>query len=277
MVEPPSAKVPVNRWEKPGTSRLQRHAFSSIRRLVDPEDAARVEVVHRHRRAHVGSRCVAGVVVDAVGVGPTDDGERVGEVRMVGDSADDQESSAFEPLDCRGPADDHTGHGGMRGRSRPGANQSVELFELGIVTHCGPLCDDRTPRGSRQHPVGAGKSACTPAATARPSADRSDRRTSGACSSRGDTRTCSFQLKAVIASRIHAGNVYRFAPEAEPTGRAKVNVEINTREHEHLYGVRTYPFAVANSWFTGQTSVVVRTRGVVRDEAPRASSTAEGP
>ena len=41
--------------------------------------------------------------------------------------------------------------------------------------------------------------------------------------------------------------VYRFAPESEPTGRAKVKVEINTREHEHLYGVRTYPFAVANS------------------------------
>ena len=35
-----------------------------------------------------------------------------------------------------------------------------------------------------------------------------------------------------------------------------MKVEINTREHEHFYGVRTYPLAVANSWFTGQASVV---------------------
>lgn len=50
--------------------------------------------------------------------------------------------------------------------------------------------------------------------------------------------------------------VYRFIPEAEPTVKAKVKVEVNTREHDHLYGLRAYPFAVANSWFTGQASVV---------------------
>ncbi len=49
---------------------------------------------------------------------------------------------------------------------------------------------------------------------------------------------------------------YRFTPETEPTVRAKVKVEIDTREHEYLYGVRTYPFAVENPWFTGQAAVV---------------------
>lgn len=50
--------------------------------------------------------------------------------------------------------------------------------------------------------------------------------------------------------------IFRFTPESEPASRAKVKVEVNTREHEDLYGLRTYPFEVVNSWFTGQTSVV---------------------
>jgi len=50
--------------------------------------------------------------------------------------------------------------------------------------------------------------------------------------------------------------VYRFTPESEPTVRAKVKVEVNTREHGHLYDLRTYPFAIENTWFTGRTSIV---------------------
>jgi predicted nucleotidyltransferase component of viral defense system len=49
---------------------------------------------------------------------------------------------------------------------------------------------------------------------------------------------------------------YRFIPESEPTARAKVKVEINTREHESLYGTRAYPFTVENPWFTGRSAVV---------------------
>jgi predicted nucleotidyltransferase component of viral defense system len=49
---------------------------------------------------------------------------------------------------------------------------------------------------------------------------------------------------------------YRFTPETEPTVRAKVKVEINTREHEYFQDVRTYPFAVENPWFTGEAAVV---------------------
>ncbi len=50
--------------------------------------------------------------------------------------------------------------------------------------------------------------------------------------------------------------VGRFTPESEPTARAKVKIEVNTREHEHLYELRRYPFAIENAWFTGRASVV---------------------
>jgi len=33
-------------------------------------------------------------------------------------------------------------------------------------------------------------------------------------------------------------------------------VEINTREHESLYGTRAYPFTVENPWFTGRSAIV---------------------
>mgnify|MGYP000853280186 CR=1 FL=1 len=50
--------------------------------------------------------------------------------------------------------------------------------------------------------------------------------------------------------------IYRFIPDSEPAVRAKVKVEVNTREHGHLYDLRTYPFAIENTWFTGRTSIV---------------------
>ncbi|MCC6163661.1 MAG: nucleotidyl transferase AbiEii/AbiGii toxin family protein [Acidobacteria bacterium] len=50
--------------------------------------------------------------------------------------------------------------------------------------------------------------------------------------------------------------IYRFIPDSEPAVRAKVKVEVNTREHDHLYGLRPYPYAVENPWFTGRASVV---------------------
>lgn len=50
--------------------------------------------------------------------------------------------------------------------------------------------------------------------------------------------------------------VFRFSPEAEPNAKLKLKVEINTREHESLYGFREYPFKVANPWFSGATEIV---------------------
>ena len=49
--------------------------------------------------------------------------------------------------------------------------------------------------------------------------------------------------------------VFKFAPEAEPQSTLKLKVEINTREHEGLLGIRSYPFAVANDWYLGAAEI----------------------
>ncbi len=59
--------------------------------------------------------------------------------------------------------------------------------------------------------------------------------------------------RKAAAHSIHL--VFSFTPEAAPTTTGKLKVEINTREHENLYGIRAYPFGVENPWFTGQVSI----------------------
>lgn len=49
--------------------------------------------------------------------------------------------------------------------------------------------------------------------------------------------------------------VFKFTPEADPQTTLKLKVEINTREHEPLFGIRAYPFAVENDWYQGQTEI----------------------
>ena len=60
-------------------------------------------------------------------------------------------------------------------------------------------------------------------------------------------------------SRVQAGHsmhlIYKFTPEADPQATLKLKVEINTREHEHLFGIRAYPFEVDNDWFQGAAEI----------------------
>ena len=49
--------------------------------------------------------------------------------------------------------------------------------------------------------------------------------------------------------------VFRFAPEADLQSTLKLKVEINTREHESLFGLCQYPFSVENDWYQGQTQI----------------------
>jgi len=49
--------------------------------------------------------------------------------------------------------------------------------------------------------------------------------------------------------------VFRFAPEAQPDTTLKIKVEINTREHDSVLGIRQYPFAVENGWYQATTSI----------------------
>ena len=60
-------------------------------------------------------------------------------------------------------------------------------------------------------------------------------------------------------SREQAGHsmhlVFRFTPEVDAQVRLRLKVEINTREHANLLGVRRYPFAVENDWYRGTAQI----------------------
>jgi predicted nucleotidyltransferase component of viral defense system len=49
--------------------------------------------------------------------------------------------------------------------------------------------------------------------------------------------------------------VFKFNPEADPQTTLKLKVEINTREHTHLLGIKSYPFAVESDWYRGKTEI----------------------
>ncbi|NUQ13021.1 MAG: nucleotidyl transferase AbiEii/AbiGii toxin family protein [Gemmatimonadaceae bacterium] len=50
--------------------------------------------------------------------------------------------------------------------------------------------------------------------------------------------------------------LYRFESEGEPAVRLKLKVEINSREHFTVLGLRDHPFAVHSRWFSGEAAVV---------------------
>ena len=49
--------------------------------------------------------------------------------------------------------------------------------------------------------------------------------------------------------------VFNFTPEADPQVTLKLKIEINTREHEPLLGIKSYPFAVESDWYQGKTEI----------------------
>jgi len=50
--------------------------------------------------------------------------------------------------------------------------------------------------------------------------------------------------------------VFRFQPEVGGGKPLKLKVEINTREHQNLYGLKVYPFDLTSDWHTAATQVV---------------------
>ncbi|HFD86168.1 MAG TPA: nucleotidyl transferase AbiEii/AbiGii toxin family protein [Gammaproteobacteria bacterium] len=50
--------------------------------------------------------------------------------------------------------------------------------------------------------------------------------------------------------------VFKFAPEADLETTLKLKVEINTREHESLYGIKPYPFEIDSSWHKAKTEIL---------------------
>jgi predicted nucleotidyltransferase component of viral defense system len=49
---------------------------------------------------------------------------------------------------------------------------------------------------------------------------------------------------------------FRFNPEVDGGSQLKLKVEINTREHENLHGLRTYPFEVSSGWHQAKAQIV---------------------
>jgi len=49
--------------------------------------------------------------------------------------------------------------------------------------------------------------------------------------------------------------VFKFTPEADAQATLKLKVEINTREHENLLGIKRYPLAVDSGWYQTSTEI----------------------
>ncbi|MCC6206558.1 MAG: nucleotidyl transferase AbiEii/AbiGii toxin family protein [Gammaproteobacteria bacterium] len=60
-------------------------------------------------------------------------------------------------------------------------------------------------------------------------------------------------------SREQAGHsmhlVFKFTPEADQEAKLKLKIEINTREHQNLFGIRYYPFEVDSRWHQAKSSI----------------------
>jgi predicted nucleotidyltransferase component of viral defense system len=60
------------------------------------------------------------------------------------------------------------------------------------------------------------------------------------------------------ARKASSGTVtlsYRFESEIAPVRPLRLKIEVNTREHFTILGMRDFPFSVANDWFVGAATV----------------------
>lgn len=57
-----------------------------------------------------------------------------------------------------------------------------------------------------------------------------------------------------VAHSMHL--VFKFIPEEGSGNPLKLKVEINTREHQHLYGLKSYPFEVNSEWHHAKAQII---------------------
>ena len=48
---------------------------------------------------------------------------------------------------------------------------------------------------------------------------------------------------------------YRYTPEDQTGTSLKLKVELNTREHDHLYGLQPHPFRMVSGWHQAETTI----------------------
>jgi predicted nucleotidyltransferase component of viral defense system len=62
--------------------------------------------------------------------------------------------------------------------------------------------------------------------------------------------------KRIVKQHIHNNTViYRFDSEMQPVVNMRLKIEINTREHLNILGLKEIPYEVKNSWFSGQCNI----------------------
>ena len=62
--------------------------------------------------------------------------------------------------------------------------------------------------------------------------------------------------KRTVKQHIHNNTIiYRFETEIQPVVNMRLKIEINTREHLNILGLKEVPYEVKNSWFSGQCNV----------------------
>ena len=63
--------------------------------------------------------------------------------------------------------------------------------------------------------------------------------------------------KRIVKQHIHNNTVvYRFDSEMQPITPMRLKIEINTREHLNVFGLKEIPYEVKSSWFSGQSNVI---------------------
>jgi len=69
-------------------------------------------------------------------------------------------------------------------------------------------------------------------------------------------KVLSFLGKPIIKQKIHNNTlIFRFESEIPPIVNLRLKIEINTREHLNILGLKEIPFEVNNAWFSGQCNV----------------------
>jgi predicted nucleotidyltransferase component of viral defense system len=62
--------------------------------------------------------------------------------------------------------------------------------------------------------------------------------------------------KRTVKQHIHNNTViYRFDSEMQPIVSMRLKIEINTREHLNIFGLKEIPYEVNSSWFSGQCHI----------------------
>ncbi|MDR1918557.1 MAG: nucleotidyl transferase AbiEii/AbiGii toxin family protein [Tannerellaceae bacterium] len=62
--------------------------------------------------------------------------------------------------------------------------------------------------------------------------------------------------KRTVKQHIHNNTIiYRFETEVQPVVNMRLKIEINTREHFNVLGLKDIPYKVENTWFSGESNL----------------------